>query len=152
MGEKIIARTKNGEITIDQLAEIQPGMARLMDELSRRFTYLYYSAKGGNWQMAKHQYNELVALIKILTTVRPKYAQDMEEYQKQYLPPVLDSIGRKDWSSFETSCDKAIEGSDLYHNKYGYSYIRYVVPSKPPEHFYLGPPEKFSRKKSSASD
>lgn len=97
--------------------------------------------------MAKHQYSEVIALIKILTTVRPKYTKDMEEYQKQCLTPLLEVIGRKDWSAFETSYNKAIEGSDLYHDKYGYSYIRYVVPSKPPEHFYLGPPEKFSRKK-----
>jgi len=45
---EIKAKTKHGEITIDQLAEIQPGMALIMQEVAHRYYYTYYAAKGGN--------------------------------------------------------------------------------------------------------
>src|SRR3972149_3063752 len=44
--------TKHGAITLEQLAEMQPGMARLMDEYAQRFWTMYYAAKGGNWALA----------------------------------------------------------------------------------------------------
>jgi hypothetical protein len=147
MEERIAGKTKHGEITIDQLAQIQPGMARLMDEISRRFYYLYYAAKGGNWPMAKHQYNETIAVMNIVKVTRPKYTQDMETFEKHHLSPILVAIEHKDWKEFELTYKKAVEGSDFYHDKYNYSYIRFVIPSKPPEHMDFGPPEKFSRKK-----
>jgi hypothetical protein len=135
MDERIAGKTKHGEITVDQLAQIQPGMARLMDEISRRFYYLYYAAKGGNWPMARHQYNETISIMNIVKVTRPKYTQDMESFEKHHLSPVLAAIGHKDWKEFELAY------------KYNYSYIRFVIPSKPPEHMDFGPPEKFSRKK-----
>ena len=33
--EKLVAKTKHGELTLDQLAEVQPGMARVMKEIHR---------------------------------------------------------------------------------------------------------------------
>ncbi len=147
MGERIAGKTKHGEITIDQLAQIQPGMARLMDEISRRFSYLYYAAKGGNWPMAKHQYNETISIMNIVKVTRPKYVQDIEAFEKHHLSPILDAIEHKDWKEFGPAYKRAVEGSDFYHDKYNYSYIRFVIPSKPPEHMDFGPPEKFSRKK-----
>ena len=46
--DKIVGKTKHGEITIDELAQLQPGLGKLMDDMSTRFTYMYHSAKGGN--------------------------------------------------------------------------------------------------------
>lgn len=144
---EIVGKTKHGEISIDHLAQVQPGMARVMDEISRRFYYMYYAAKGGNWAMARHQYDETISLMNILKITRPKYTQDMEAYEKHHLGPVMNSIENKDWKGFESAFRVAVEGSDFYHDKYNYSYIRFTLPSKPPEHFHLGPPQKFSRRK-----
>src|SRR2546430_6336145 len=44
-GSRVRAATKHGTLTVDELAAMQPGMARLMDELSRRYWVLYYAAK-----------------------------------------------------------------------------------------------------------
>ncbi len=146
--DEVVGKSKHGEMTIDQMAGIQPGMARLMDEISRRFVYLYYSAKGGNWPMARHQYNEVISLMKILKVTRPKYTADMEAYERHHLSPIFEAIEKRDKKGFEDSFNTAVEGSDFYHDKYDFAYIRFVVPSKPPDHFHLGPPEKFSRKRS----
>ena len=46
--EQQVAHTPHTDITIDQLGEMQPGLARLMAELSDRYWILYYAAKAGN--------------------------------------------------------------------------------------------------------
>jgi len=37
MADEIVAQTKHGDLTLDQLAEVQPGMSRLMAELANRW-------------------------------------------------------------------------------------------------------------------
>ncbi len=53
LDEKIIVKTKHGELTLEQLAEVQPGLARLMKEIGDRFHVLYHAAKGGNWKLGR---------------------------------------------------------------------------------------------------
>ncbi len=51
MHEKIVVKTKHGELTLEQLAEVQPGLARLMKEIGDRFTYFTTRPKAeiGSW-------------------------------------------------------------------------------------------------------
>lgn len=141
------AKTPHGEMTIDQLAEIQPGMASLMKAAGERFTNTFYAAKGGNWKMAAHQLNQLRAAFRTAKVTRPKYADDLTVFDKEYLQPIFKAIHDQDWDQFERAFRKGEEGSDLYHDKRGYPYIRYVLPRDPPSDLYLGPPEKFKREK-----
>src|SRR5207237_147313 len=57
-GSRVRATTKHGTLTVDEIAAMQPGMARLMDELSRRYWVLYYAAKAGNWELAAYMERE----------------------------------------------------------------------------------------------
>src|SRR3970040_2297190 len=68
-GEPI--QTKYGPMTLEQLAEMQPGMARLMVEYAERFWTMYYAAKAGNWALAKYTHSEMMKLGKIVPVVRP---------------------------------------------------------------------------------
>ena len=142
---RIVGKTRHGELTIDQLGEMQPGMARLMDELWKRFWYMYYAAKGGNWKLAAHNLSQARSLFKTCATVRPKYAEDIEMYSKLYLEPLAQAISAKKWAEFEIAFQKSVEGSDVYHDKTGHDYIRFVLPSKPPEHLDLRPPEELRK-------
>ncbi len=141
----IKAKTHHGEMTIDQLAEIQPGMAALMKETGERYTNAYYAAKGGNWKMAAHQLNQLRAAFRTAKVTRPKYAEDLDAYDKEYLQPIFKAIHDQDWDGFEKAFRKGEEGSDVYHDKRGYPYVRYVLPKEAPSSLYMGPPEKFRR-------
>ena len=47
MDEKLVGRTKHGELTLDQLASIQPGMARLMEEVAHRTPSCTMPVRGG---------------------------------------------------------------------------------------------------------
>ncbi|MDG6909812.1 MAG: hypothetical protein JRN08_05540 [Nitrososphaerota archaeon] len=142
---EIRAKTRHGEMTIDQLAEIQPGMAALMKEAGDRFTHTYYAAKGGNWKLAAHNLNQLRASFRTAKVTRPKFAEDLDAYDKEYLLPIFESIRDQDWNRFEAAFRKGEDGSDIYHDKRGYPHIRYLLPKDPPSNLYLGPPEEFKR-------
>lgn len=135
----MVAKTKHGEISLDQLAEIQPGMARLMDEVARRYYYTYYAAKGGNWQLASHQLKEMISVLKIASITRPKYSEDILKFEKEYLSPIGEAIKEMNWEKFEETYQRGIKGSDFYHDKYGKTYIRYTLPPEPPTHLELKP-------------
>ncbi len=142
---EVKANATHGEMTIDQLFEIQPGMAAIMKEVGERFTQTYYAAKGGNWKLAAYQLNQIRTAFKTAKMTRPKFADDLTAFDKEYLQPIFKAIHDQDWSQFEEAFNKGEAGSDFYHNKRGYPHIRYVLPENPPSNLYLGPPEKFKR-------
>ena len=142
-----MVKTKHGELTIDQLAEVQPGMSRIMEENARRWWYMYYAAQGGNWALAGYQYRQILGLFSTAKTLRPKYAEDLTTFELEYMKPIFEAINEKNWEKFEKAYHNGIEGSDLYHNKWGHPEIRFVLPSEPPKHLHLGPPEKLVRRK-----
>jgi hypothetical protein len=143
---EVRAKTPHGEMTIDQLAEIQPGMGAIMKEVGDRFTQTFYAAKGGNWKLAAHHLNEVRAAFRIAKMTRPKYTEDLNTFDKEYLLPVFKAIHDQDWAQFERGFRNGEIGSDAYHDKRGYPHIRYVLPKEPPSsNLYLGPPEKFKR-------
>ena len=146
MNGEIKAKTKHGEITIDQLAEIQPGMAQIMQEVANRYYYTYYAAKGGNWKLAAHELKYLRVALGVAKVTRPKFTEDLTAFESEYLTPVLKAIQKQDWSEFEAAYFEGMKGSDRYHDKTGHEYIRFVLPKDPPAHMYFGPMEKFQRK------
>jgi hypothetical protein len=142
---EVKAKSPHGEMTIDQLAEIQPGMAALMKEVGDRFTHTYYAGKGGNWKLAAHHLNQLRIAFRTAKMTRPKFAEDLTAFDKEYLQPIFKAIHDQDWNGFEAAFKRGEVGSDIYHDKRGYPHIRYVLPKEPPSNLYLGPPEKFKR-------
>lgn len=137
MEKKIVAKTKHGELTIDQLAEVQPGMARLMKEIGERYHILYYAAKGGNWKLGEHQVKEIKSLMKVAETVRPKYSQDLASFILASLDPIQTAVRDRDWERFKAAYMKGIDESNKLHEKYGYGFIRYVLPKNPPDFYDL---------------
>ena len=135
--EKIVIKTKHGELTLDQLAEVQPGMGRLMKEIGERYHVIYYAAKGENWMLAAYQLSQVTNHMKIGSTLRPKFSEDLNTFIEEYLNPIMDTIKARDWNRFEEAYKKGIEGSNHFHQKYGYAHIRYVLPKNPPEFYDL---------------
>lgn len=117
---------------MEQLAEMQPGMARLMAEYSERFWILYYAAKARNWPLAKYMHAEMMKLGKVATVVRPKYAEGMAEFERAYMVPMEHAIAAEDWTAFEAGYRRAIEGSDRMHDKFAKPFIRFRLPPEAP--------------------
>jgi hypothetical protein len=143
--DEVKAKTPHGEMTIDQLVEIQPGMAAVMKVVGERYTLTYYAAKGGNWRLAAYQLSQLRAAFRNVKVTRPKFTDDLTAFDKEYLQPIFQAINHQDWAEFEAAFKNGERGSDLYHDKRGVSYIRYNLPGQIPSNLQMGPPEKFKR-------
>lgn len=142
---EVKAKTPYGEMTIDQLAEIQPGMAAIMKVVGDRYTQTYYAVKGGNWKLAAYHLNQLRSAFRTAKVTRPKFAEDLDAFDKEFLQPIFKAIHDQDWNQFEVAFKKGEAGSDIYHDKRGYPHIRYALPADASSNLYLGPPEKFKR-------
>jgi hypothetical protein len=145
MSGPVKGKTKHGEISIDQLAEVQPGMAKIMDKVTTKYYYTYYAAKGGNWKLAAHELKQVSTAFGVAKVTRPKYSEDLDAFDGEYLVPIFTAIQEQDWRKFDAAYKKGMEGSDRYHDKTGHEFIRFVLPRQPPSHLYLGPIEKFKR-------
>jgi hypothetical protein len=141
------ARTPHGEMSLDELAQIQPGMAAIMKDVGDRYTRTFYAAKGGNWKLAAYELNMVRTAFRNAKVTRPKFAEDLAVFDKDFLQPIFQAIHNKDWKAFLEEFEKGEAGSDVYHDKKGYPHIRYVLPKDPPSNLYQGPPEGFKRER-----
>ena len=138
-GVRVRATTKHGALTVDQIAAMQPGMARLMDELSRRYWTLFYAAKARNWELASYMVKESEKVLKTAAVARPKYAEDIAAFVRETFGSIAAAIASKDWPAFEKAYRRGVSESDRLHDKYNKSFLRFRLPDHPPEWFDLAP-------------
>jgi hypothetical protein len=120
------------ELTLDELALMQPGMDRLMAEVGPRAHRLYYAAKAGNWRLADYFFRSLVKQLRLCATSRPKYDADMTAYLDEDCEPVREAIRSRDLAAFEAAYERMIERANHYHDVFGKPYIVWVTPPAPP--------------------
>ncbi len=137
--EAPVARTRNGEITLDQLGEIQPGMARLMMEVSDRYWIAYYAAKAGNWRLASHELGELKKAFGVANVTRPKYAGDLTGFASETMADLDRALKAKDWAAFDRSFQGSVAAINALHAKWGHGEIVWQLPAEPPKHLKLEP-------------
>jgi hypothetical protein len=121
------------ELTLDELALMQPGMDRLMAEVGPRAHRLYYAGKAGNWRLADYFFKSLVKQLRLCATSRPKYDQDMTAYLDDDCTPVREAIRSRDPQAFESAYARMIERANHYHEVFGKPYIKWVTPAAPPD-------------------
>ena len=121
------------DITINELALQQPGMDRLMAELGPRMHRLGYAGRAGNWRLADYFYKSVVKQLRLCGASRPKYADDIERYIVEDCDPVKAAIKSADVTAFETAFTAMVDRGNHYHDVYAKPYIRWVLPSSPPD-------------------
>ena len=131
------AHTKHGDLTLDQIAECLPGMSRLMVEVSDRYWILYYAAKAGKWDLARHEFSELRKTLRLAALTRPRYQEPLDQFDAEYMKPLEQAIRAKDWPAFDGAYQKGIDGTNENHRTLGYSYIEWQLPDTPPPHLRL---------------
>jgi hypothetical protein len=134
-----IAKTKHGEISLDQIADMMPGMARLMVEISDRFWIMYYAAKNGGWMLARHEYGEMRKTMLMAGVARPKYLVPMRDYITEKMKPVEEAMRTQDWAAFEKAFQEATDAANEMHVEFGYDCITWQLPEEPPKHLKLTP-------------
>ena len=124
--------TGHRDMSLEDVAKIQPGLGRLMPEVGARTWKLYYAAKAGNWPLATFQAKEIKGLMDLGAFTRPKHAEALNQYLEKTWKPVQDAISKKDFAAFEAAFDKAIKAANAYHKLKDKPYIVWKLPDTPP--------------------
>ncbi|TLZ64540.1 MAG: hypothetical protein E6K16_04085 [Methanobacteriota archaeon] len=132
-GDRVVGKTRHTELSVDEIAELQHGLSDLMDVLARRFWVMAYAARGGNWDLARYEWRESGKLLHQMAKTRPKYAEDLVEFEKASFAAVGAGLEAGDLPSVEAAMRAAIEASDRYHGKWQKPYLRFRLPNRPPD-------------------
>ena len=139
MSQPPVGKTRHTELTLDQIAELQPGLADLMPAVGDRYWIAYYAAQGGNWALARYQLRHLALLLRKGAITRPKHSADLLEYERASIGPLLDAIQSKDFAAFEQAYQRATEVANELHRELGHPDIVWRMPAEAPQQFELGP-------------
>ena len=130
------------DMSLDELAMVQPGLARIMPEIGARTWKLYYAVKAGNWPLAIFQWKETKALFELGAYMRPKHEAAIEEYLRDDWAPLEPILKAEDSAAFFRAFDKAIDSANAWHEKKEKPYIRWKVPDFPPPDLDMTPRKK----------
>ena len=125
--------------TIDEIAAMLPGPARLMPEVGNRWWKVYYAAKAGNWALAEYEVKETIELIETCMITRPKYQKWMEPFVHDNMGAVRTAIKKKDWKEFETVYNQSIKDANDYHKAADKPLIHWKLPAMPPPDMEMAP-------------
>lgn len=131
--------TGHRDITLDELAAVQPGMGTIMPEIGQRAWKLFYAAQARNWPLANFQLKEVRELMEKAAFIRPKYEPNLEQFLAENWTPVAEAIQKEDFSMFEERFHKAIQAANSYHELQDKPYIQWKLPDAPPPDLDLRP-------------
>src|SRR5438105_4431318 len=99
-------------LELEELTAIQPGLARLMPEISTRFWKAWYAAQARNWPLASWQLREMRKLLRLGEVTRPKYHDDLEESIAEDVEPLLAALEEEDLGRFERIYHEAADAAN----------------------------------------
>ncbi len=130
-------KTKHGELSLEELAALAPGMSELMVGIGQRMQAMYHACREGNWRLGAYQCRAIRKLFETSKVTRPRYAEAVHEFLEQHVRPIEDSLRAEDWKAFAAALARAISASDEYHKQFGYGYIRYQISDEPGRSYRL---------------
>jgi hypothetical protein len=133
------ANGKQKDLTIDELAIIQPGLARIMPEVGARTWKLFYAAKAGNWENAIWQWKETRNLFDLAGFVRPKHEDALNEYVEKDWSQLEAPLRAHDFAAFEKAFNAAIDSANAWHDQKDKPFIKWKLPDFPPPDLDLTP-------------
>ena len=133
MDDKIAGKTKFGEINIDDLAGMQPCMSRVMRQYTERYSIMYHACKASNWKLGLYQLKEIREIAAVGAKTRPKWKDELEDFDRRYLVPIEGAMRAEDREAFERAYRTSTEACNEVHRRIGFEYIKYKVPERPPD-------------------
>lgn len=121
------------DLSIDELALMQPGMDRLMAEVGPRVHRLYYAAKAGNWRLADYFLKSAAKQLRLCATSRPKYEPEMTAFLTEDLEPVRAAVKQRDLAAFEAAYETMVDRANHYHDVFGKPFLHWRTPATPPD-------------------
>jgi hypothetical protein len=130
------------KLTGEDIAAMQPGLARLMPDIGARVWKLYYAAQARNWPLAKFQLKEAKKLMELGALTRPKYEENLGKFIEEQVKPMMAAIEAEDLGRFNAEFEKSVEQANAYHELYDKPFLRWKVPSQPPPDLDMTPRPK----------
>jgi hypothetical protein len=121
------------DLTIDELARMQPGMDRLMAEVGPRLHRCYHAALAGNWPLAAYFSKSAVKQLALSAESRPKYEPEMTAYLRDDYAPVTAAIKARDREAFLAAWPVMVDRANVLHGFFGKPYIGWKTPAEPPD-------------------
>ncbi|MCW2585646.1 MAG: hypothetical protein JWN55_1162 [Frankiales bacterium] len=121
------------DLTIDELARMQPGMDRLMAEVGPRLHRCYHAALAGNWPLAAYFSKSAVKQLALSAESRPKYEPEMTAYLRDHYAPVTAAIKARDREAFLAAWPVMVDRANVLHGFFGKPYIGWKTPAEPPD-------------------
>lgn len=136
--QQVYANTRHGNLSLDQIGTLMPGLGTLMPIISDRFGWMVHAGRGGNWKLARYQLRKVRKLFKIGKTTRPKWVEVIDRYLTDTFDPIGAAIEAQDLERFEAAVAVAVDQANQIHGEFGYGYIVYKVPERGPDHMETG--------------
>jgi len=130
------------KLTGEDLAAMQPGLARLMPEIGNRVWKLYYAAQAKNWPLAKFQLKEAKKLMELGALTRPKYDRDLRKFIEKRVTPMMAALESENLETFNEAFERSVEQANAYHELYDKRFLRWKVPAQAPPDLDLTPRPK----------
>jgi hypothetical protein len=134
-----VADNGKAQLTLDELAAIQPGMARLMVEVADRMWKCYHAGKAGNRPLARYQLSEATKILKTSILVRPKYRDATQSFIAEEMAALRAVIEAEDWDRFDAVYDDVVTATNRYHEEFEKGFLVWMVPQDPPRDLDLTP-------------
>ncbi len=135
---RVTSGRRDGELTLEQIAELLPGTGEIMQSVGNAWWKCAYAARGGNWPLAAYFARRVRGLQRKLAIVRPKYQGDLDAFEAQHLAPVLAACDAADRAAFDRAYTAAVDKANELHVKWAKPYIRWTLPDEPPTDLDLG--------------
>lgn len=127
------------ELTLEQLALMQPGVARLMLEVGNRFGRGYHAAKARNARLARFQLSEGTKLLRLCGVVQPRYHDAIEEFVALHVEPLRRLLEEGRFEDLDTSFEALTKDVNRWHEEFNHGFLVWKVPATPPEDLDLTP-------------
>jgi len=137
IGKSVIQTKHNKNLTLQAIADIQPGLGTIMIEFGHRFYVSYYAAKANNWKLAEYEIHELIEALEIAETTRPKYSSQLKKFESNSLAKLQNSIQKKDWNLFKGNYQKTTIACNTCHKENAHPYIQYSLPLEAPKYLRM---------------
>lgn len=134
-----LARSGKTALTLEQLAQVQPGLASLMLEVGNRFWRCYHAAQAENRRLARFQLSEGTKLLKRCAIVRPQYGEDISGFIETEVASLRTAIEAGDWAGFSVAFSAMTESVNRLHEVWNHGYLVWKVPEQPPTDLVLTP-------------
>lgn len=120
------------DLTLEELALMQPGMDRLMAEVGPRMHRLYHAGAVGNWPLATYFYRSVLKQLRLSVASRPRYDPQMTSYLELDCAPLGAAIRAGDLGAFEAAYRHMVDRANQLHAEFGKPWLVWRCPPEPP--------------------